>query len=78
MTEPSVFAGFSDEVSKPSVFVSSSSEGLEIARAVQTQLEDVGVVEVWNEGVFGPSSGTLESLVQFLDSPHSDSISLIV
>jgi predicted nucleotide-binding protein with TIR-like domain len=53
---------------KPSVFIGSSSDGLEIARAVQTQLEDVGEVELWNEGVFGLSHGTLESLVQALDT----------
>jgi Predicted nucleotide-binding protein containing TIR-like domain len=55
-------------MNKPSVFVGSSREGLEIARAVQSQLEDVGEVELWNEGVFGLSHGTLESLVQALDT----------
>jgi predicted nucleotide-binding protein len=50
------------------VFVGSSGEGLEVARAVQYQLQDVGEVEVWNEGVFGLTSGTLESLVQALDT----------
>jgi hypothetical protein len=52
----------------PSVFVGSSGEGLEVARAVQYQLQDVGEIEVWNEGVFGLTSGTLESLVQALDT----------
>lgn len=55
-------------MNKPSVFVGSSGEGLEIARAVQSQLEDVGEVELWNEGVFGLSSSTLDSLVQALDT----------
>jgi hypothetical protein len=53
---------------KVSVFVGSSTEGIEIARAVQTQLEEVGDVELWYEGVFGLSSTTLESLVQALDT----------
>lgn len=52
---------------RPSVFVGSSGEGLEIARAVQFQLQDVALVSVWNEGVFGLSEGTLESLVRMLD-----------
>ena len=57
-----------NNVNNPSVFVGSSSEGLEIARAVQTQLSDVSEVDVWNEGVFGLTLGTLESLVQVLDN----------
>jgi hypothetical protein len=52
---------------KPSVFVGSSSEGLEVARAIQAQLADDSEVELWNEGVLGLSYGTLESLVQALD-----------
>lgn len=52
---------------RPSVFVGSSGEGLEIARAVQSQLHDVALGSVWNEGVFGLSEGTLESLVRMLD-----------
>jgi len=51
----------------PTVFVGSSREGLEIARAVQFQLKDDALVSVWNEGVFGLGQGTLESLVAMLD-----------
>lgn len=54
-------------MTKPTVFVGSSREGLEIARAVQFQLKDDALVSVWNEGAFGLSSGTLESLVAMLD-----------
>lgn len=53
-------------INRPLVFVGSSSEGIEIARAVQSQLEDVSEVELWNEGIFGLSSGTLEALVNAL------------
>jgi predicted nucleotide-binding protein len=49
---------------KPTVFVGSSSEGVEIARAIQFQLKDDAHVSIWNEGVFGLSKGTLESLVR--------------
>lgn len=51
----------------PSVFVGSSKEGLRIAREVQSQLADAGEVELWNEGVFALTSGTLESLMQALN-----------
>lgn len=52
---------------RPTVFVGSSSEGLEIARAVQFQLRDDALVTVWSDGVFGLSQGTLEALVTNLD-----------
>lgn len=49
------------------VFIGSSSSGKEVARAIQYQLDDVADADVWDEGVFGLSMGTLESLVQALD-----------
>jgi hypothetical protein len=52
---------------RPSVFVGSSSEGLPIAQAVQVLLDRVCEVEVWSQGVFGLTQGTLESLVLALD-----------
>lgn len=54
-------------MNKPSIFVGSSDEGLEVARAVQVQLSDIGEVELWNEGVFRLSAGTLESHLQALN-----------
>jgi predicted nucleotide-binding protein len=48
---------------RPSVFVGSSSEGLRIAQAVQVVLDPVCEVEIWSQGVFGLTHGTLESLV---------------
>jgi len=54
-------------MTKPTVFVGSSHEGLEIARAVQFQLKDDALVKLWNEGAFGLNSGTLESLVAMVD-----------
>jgi hypothetical protein len=44
------------------IFVASSSEGLEAARAIQLQLRDIGTVRLWNEGVFGLGRTTIESL----------------
>jgi hypothetical protein len=52
---------------KPSVFIGSSAEGIDVARVVGVQLWDAGEVTIWNEGVFGPSEGGIESLVNSLD-----------
>lgn len=48
---------------RPAVFVGSSSEGSRIAQAVQRLLDLHAEVELWTQGVFGLSQGTLESLV---------------
>jgi hypothetical protein len=48
---------------RPAVFVGSSSEGLTLAQAVQVLLDPHAEVELWTQGVFGLSQGTLESLV---------------
>jgi hypothetical protein len=55
-------------VGMPSVFVGSSREGIEIARAVQAQLAEVSDVDVWNEIPSRLGKGTLESLVDVLDT----------
>jgi hypothetical protein len=59
--------GSSGAMAIPIVFVGSSSEGLDIAQAIRNQLQDVAQVSIWNEGVFGLSRGTLESLVSALE-----------
>lgn len=51
---------------KPAVFIGSSSEGLEIARAIQYLLDEEYESALWNQGTFGLSHGTLESLVRAL------------
>jgi hypothetical protein len=48
---------------RPSVFVGSSSEGLKIASTIQILLDSTCEVELWTQGVFGLSQGTLESLL---------------
>ncbi len=40
-------------MSKPALFVGSSSEGLDLARAVRTLLAEEAEVTLWNEGFFG-------------------------
>jgi hypothetical protein len=51
---------------RPALFVGSSSEGLRIAEAVQVVLDPVCEVELWTQGTFGLTQGTLESLVMAL------------
>ncbi len=46
------------------MFIGSSVEGLTVANALQALLDHDAEVTVWSQGVFGPSSGSLESLVQ--------------
>jgi Predicted nucleotide-binding protein containing TIR-like domain len=54
-------------VSRPTLFVGSSSEGFRIAQAVQVNLDGVCEVKLWTQGVFGLTRGTLESLVTAAD-----------
>jgi hypothetical protein len=48
---------------RPRVFIGSSSEGLGVAEAIQVNLDHDCEVELWSQGVFGLSEGTLEALV---------------
>lgn len=51
----------------PSVFIGSSTEGLDVARALQYQLRDVAKVTLWNEGIFWLGQNYLEALTSALD-----------
>jgi hypothetical protein len=51
----------------PSVFIGSSTEGLDVAREVELQLQQVAIPNIWKDGVFGLGSGTLESLMTVLE-----------
>jgi hypothetical protein len=53
-------------MAKPALFVGSSSEGLEFARAVRSLLADDVEVTLWNEGFFPVGSTFIESLVNGL------------
>lgn len=54
-------------MAKPSLFVGSSTEGIEVARAVQVELHDVAEVTLWNQGFFGLSQGTIETLANSVE-----------
>jgi hypothetical protein len=50
-------------VNRPALFVGSSSEGQRVAEELQVLLDPVCEVELWTQGIFGLTQGTLESLV---------------
>jgi len=52
---------------KPTLFVGSSSESLDVAYAAQRNLEDVSEVVVWTQGIFELTKSYLESLLEALD-----------
>jgi hypothetical protein len=51
---------------RPFIFIGSSAEGLDAAKALQANLDYVAESQIWHQGLFGLSEGTLESLVQAL------------
>lgn len=52
---------------RPYVFVGSSTEGLDIAKAIQANLDHLCETHIWSQGLFGLSEGTLETLVNSLE-----------
>ncbi len=53
-------------MTKPSVFIGSSSEGLDFARAVRGLLDQDAEITLWNENFFGVGSIFIEALIKAL------------
>ena len=49
-----------------SVFIGSSTEGSDVAKAIEVELQPIADTTVWMNGVFQLGSGTLESLMEAL------------
>ena len=59
---------YNSGMNKPALFVGSSSEGLNLARAVRALLSEDAEVTLWNEGLFAITDTFIESLVNALPS----------
>lgn len=53
-------------MAKPALFIGSSTEGLEFARALQSLLAQDAEVTLWNEGFFSLGNTFIETLVNSL------------
>src|SRR5260370_35783761 len=53
-------------MSKPALFVGSSSEGLDLGRAVRAFLDEDAEVTLWKEGLFDLGSTFIDSLIKAL------------
>src|ERR1043166_2220797 len=62
----SALAGNGAIVDKPSLFIGSSTEGLEFARAARSLLAQDAETTIWNEGFFGLGSTFIETLINSL------------
>jgi predicted nucleotide-binding protein len=63
-------------INKTTLFVGSSSEGLELARAERSLLTDDAELTLWNEGLFRITDTFIESLVNAL--PRFDFTTLVL
>jgi hypothetical protein len=52
-----------DTIEKPSVFVGSSTEGIEFARAIRRQLQGTAEITLWSDEFFKTGSTFIETLV---------------
>src|SRR4051794_12300996 len=57
-----------EQVYTPTLFIGSSKEALDWAKAAQAELSDAAVVSRWDQGNFPSGWNTLRSLLQIADS----------
>ena len=57
----------SEDTFKPSIFIGSSSEGLEIVEIVKEYFEKEAEVTIWNQDVFKLNQSGLESLLRAIN-----------
>lgn len=55
-------------MSKPKIFIGSSTEGLHVAKAILRNLDQDGEITIWNQGVFKLSVPIITSLVKALNN----------
>ena len=48
---------------RPNIFIASSTEGIEVARAVKQNFDEEADVEIWNEDIFKVNSNYLDTLL---------------
>jgi predicted nucleotide-binding protein len=53
-------------MTKPSVFIGSSSEGLEFGRAIRARLYNDAEIQLWDEGFVQPGDTVVETLITSL------------
>ena len=63
-------------MNKPALFVGSSSEGLDLARAVRALLDEDAEVTLWKEGFFDVGGTFIDSLIKAL--PRFDFAALML
>lgn len=54
-------------MTKPRIFIASAGENLDVANAIQSNLDFDAYCTVWNQGVVRLARGTMESLAEQLD-----------
>jgi predicted nucleotide-binding protein len=60
-------SGSAPKSDKPSIFIGSSSEGLNVAGHIQAHLEAVAECTIWNQGIFELGKATLQNLYEFIN-----------